>query len=183
MKEHIDSVTAILVLSNGTVPRASPGTNYALSALSAIFPRTPCKNVAFLLTNTSNPLFLNFSKDILPEAFKDAPQFLLNNPIALQRKYLQLRGQPNTRSQGSYFREAVKDSEKDALEMLVDLFDWLDRLEPQPITRTVSLYEQCQSIVAKHTYPLSQQAKELRKTIKGKVEAGVRKVSRMLWAS
>ena len=77
----------------------------------------------------------------------------------------------------------MKDSEKNALEMLVDLFDWLDRLEPQPITRTVSLYEQFQGIVAELTYPLSQQAKELRKAIKGKLEAGLRKVSRILEAS
>ena len=92
-------------------------------------------------------------------------------------------GERNMRNQRPYFREVVKDSEKDALEMLVDLFDWLDRLEPQPITRTVSLYEQCRSIVAKLTNPLAQQAKELRKAIMGKVEAGVRRVSRTLWAS
>jgi len=183
IKEHTDSVTAVLVFANGTVPRGNAGTDYALSTLSAIFPRTPRNNVGFLLTNTSSPLFLNFSKDILPEAFNDAPQFLLNNPIALQRKYLELRGEPNTRSQRPYFRKAVKASEKDALETLVDLFDWLDGLEPQPITRIVSLYEHYQSTVAKLTSPLAQQAKGLRKAIKGKVEAGLRRVSRMLWAS
>ena len=77
----------------------------------------------------------------------------------------------------------MKDSEKDALEMLVDLFDWVDRLEPQPITRAVSLYEQFRSIVTKLTNPLAQQAKELRKAIKGKVEVGVWRVGRMLWES
>ena len=184
VKEHIDSVTAVLVLANGTVPRGNVCIDRALSTLSAIFPRTPRKNVAFLLTNTSNPLYRNLSKDILPETFKGAPQFLLNNPVALQRRYLELRGEPNTRSRRPYFREAVKASEQDALAMLVDLFDWLDRLEPQPTTkRTVSLYEQGQSIVAKLTYPLAQQTKELQRAIKGKVEAGVRRVSRMLWAS
>ncbi len=136
-----------------------------------------------MLTNTSSPLFLNFSQDIHLEASNDAPQFLLNNPIALQRKYLKLRGEPNTRSQRPYFREAVKASEKDALEMLVDLFDWLDGLEPQPTTRAVSFYERFQIIVAKLTNPLAQQAKELQRAIKGKVEAAVRRVSRMLWAS
>jgi len=86
IEKDMDSVTAVLVLVNGTVPRISVGTNSALSTISAIFPITPSKNVAFLLTNTSNPLFQNFNGDNLPEAFKDAPQFLLNNPIALQRK-------------------------------------------------------------------------------------------------
>ena len=184
VKENIDSVTAVLVLANGTVPRVNVGTNQALSTLSAIFPRTPSKNVAFVLTNTSNPLYRNFSKDTLPEAFKNAPQFLLNNPAALQKRYIELMGEPNTRSKRPYFREEVKASEQAALEMLVDLFDWLDRLEPQPTTRRmVTLYEQGQSIVAKLTYPLGRQAKELRKAIKGNVEAGVRRVSRILWAS
>jgi hypothetical protein len=141
IKRHIDSVTAVLVLANGTVPRVTVGTDYALSTLSAIFPRAPFKNVAFLLTNTSSPLYQNFSEDILPEAFKDAPRFLLNNPIALQRKYLELQDDPNMRSQRTHFRQVVKASEQRALEMLVDVFDWLYGLEPQPVSEIVPLYE------------------------------------------
>ena len=180
VKKHIDSVTAVLVVANGTVPRVNVGTDYALSALSAIFPKTPSKNIAFLLTNTSNALYRNFSKDNLPDAFKDAPQFLLNNPIALQRKYLRLKGEANARSQRTYFKEAVKASEQDALEMLVDLFDWLDGLEPQPTTKSVSLYEQLHRIVSKATYPLAQYAKAIRRAIKDKVEAGVQRINRIL---
>ena len=180
VKTHIDTVTAVLVVANGTVPRVNVGTDYAISTLSAIFPETPSKNIAFLLTNTSNSLYRNFSKDILPDAFKDAPEFLLNNPIALQRKYLRLKGEANTRGQRTYFKEAVKASEQDALEMLVDLFDWLDGLEPQPTTMTVSLYEQLHRIVSKITYPLAQYAKAIRRAIKDKVEAGVRRINRIL---
>jgi hypothetical protein len=177
VKRHIDSVTGVLVLANGTVPRVNVGTDSALSTLSSIFPETPSKNTGFLLTNTSNALYRNFSTEILPEAFSHAPQFLLNNPIALQKKYLRLKDEPITRSKQPYFREAVKASEQDALEMLVDLFDWLDRLEPQPTTRTVSLYEQFRGIMAKTTSHLAQQAKELRRTIKDKVDAGVQRVN------
>jgi hypothetical protein len=72
----------------------------------------------------------------------------------------------------------VKASELDALEMLVSLFDWLDQLEPQPIIKTVSLCERCQSIVAKITGPLAQQAKVLRRAVKDRLEAGVRRVNR-----
>ena len=179
VKKHVDSVTAVLVVANGTVPGVSVGTDYALSTLSAIFPQTPSKNTAFLLSNTSNPLYRNFSKDILPDAFKDAPQFLLNNPIALQRKYLRLQGEASTRSQRRYFKEAVKASEQDALEMLVDLFDWFDRLEPQPTTKTISLYEQLHRIVSKITHPLSQHAKVIWRAINDKVEAGIRGTNRI----
>ena len=151
IKSHIDSATAVLVLANGTVPRLTPGVEYALSTLSAIFPGTQSKNVAFLLTNTSSLLFRNFSEDTLPEGFRGAPQFLLNNPIALQRRYLELRDAPTMMGQGHIFREVVKASEQDALEMLVDLFDWLDGLEPQPTSEVVSRYEKLQVIATNVT--------------------------------
>jgi hypothetical protein len=179
IKEHIDSVTAVLVLANGTVPRVTAGTDYALSTLSAISPRTP-PNVAFVLTNTSTALDQNFSRDTLPDVFKHAPHFLLNNPIALQRRYLELKDNPNMESQGSYFRETVKASEQGGLEMLVELFDWLGSLEPRPTTKILPLYKQCQRIVAKVTGPLARQAKELQGAFKDKVEAGVRRVNRIL---
>jgi len=44
------------------------------------------------------------------------------------------------------FRKAVKAGEQDALEMLVDFFDWLDSLEPQLKTGVVPLYEDPQMI-------------------------------------
>ena len=88
-ERDIDSVTAVLVLANGTVPRVNVGTDSALSILSTIFTRTPSKNVAILLTNTSNPLYQNLSE---PESCKGAPQFCLNNPSALQRKHLEPKG-------------------------------------------------------------------------------------------
>ena len=141
IKNHIGFINAILVLANGTVPRVTVGTDYAITTLSAIFPKTLTNNIAFLLTNTSNPLFQNFSKDVLPCAFKDAPQFLLNNPIALQRKYLRLKNDPNVKIGREDLRNAVKVAEENALEMLVELFDWLDGLEPQPTTEIFPLYD------------------------------------------
>ncbi len=130
------------------MPRVTRGVDYALSTLSAISPRTRSNNVALLLTNTSNALFRNLSGDTLPEGFKNAPQFLLNNPIALQRRYIELKDAPNTIAQGHIFRDAVKTSERDTLEMLVDLFDWLESLEPQQTSEVVSRYEGFQDIVA-----------------------------------
>jgi hypothetical protein len=146
---------------------------------SPLYPLSP-PNVAFVLTNTSTPLDENFSRDTLPDVFKHAPHFLLNNPIALQRRYLELKDNPNMEGQRSYFRETVKAREQDGLEVLVELFDWLDRLEPRPTTKTLPLYKQCQRIVAKVTGPLARQAKELQGSFKDKVEAGVRRVNRIL---
>ena len=53
-------------------------------------------------------------------------------------------------------RETVKAGEEKALEMLVDLFDWLDGLERQPATEGMSLCEQSQSIEVTITHPAAQ---------------------------
>ena len=96
-------------------------------------------NLAFVLTNVPDPLYQNFSGDTLPDVLKDAPQFLLDNPIALQRKYLKLKGDIKTKSKRAEMSKTVKAGEEKALEMLVDLFDWLDGLERQLITESMSL--------------------------------------------
>jgi hypothetical protein len=131
IKEHVDTVHAILVLANGTVPRFTVGTDYALSTLSSIFPNLP-NNIAFILTNVPTPLLHNFSADTIPGFSKDTRQFLLDNPVALQRKYLRLEDNPNVQDRRMDMRREVKAGEQNALEMLVELFDWLDDLEPQP---------------------------------------------------
>ena len=87
-----------------------------------------------MFTNVLSPLHWNFSVDTVPPVLKDAPQFLLNNPIALQRKYLKIKDDPNMKKRRNDLRKAVKVGEQHALEMLVQLFDWLDGLEPQRTT-------------------------------------------------
>ena len=66
--------------------------DYALSVLSAIFPKTLVNNIAFLFSNVTTSLSFNFCKATIPEALKTAPQFLIDNPISLQKKYLELIG-------------------------------------------------------------------------------------------
>ena len=168
IKDVFDSITAVLLLADGTVPRVTVGTKCAVSTLSTIFPKTLANNIAFLLTRTSNPLFQNFSSDTLPESFKDAPQFLLNNPIALQRRYLELKDASTTMGRGRFFREAVKASEQDTLEMLVDLFEWLDGLEPQPTSEVVAHYDKLQDIVAGVTGRLANFLRRVTEKVSGR---------------
>ena len=134
IRKHIDSITAVLILANGTVPRVTVGTDYALSTLSAIFPQTLGHNIAFMFTNVLSPLHWNFAVDTVPAELKGAPQFLLNNPIALQRKFLKLKHDPNMKKRRNNLHNAVKAGEQHALGMLVKLFDWLDGLEPRRTT-------------------------------------------------
>ncbi len=128
IQSHTDSVTAVLVLANGTVPRVNVSTSYALSTLSSIFPKPLASKIAFMFTNVLSPLHWNFSGDTIPEVLEDAPHFFLSNPVALQRKYLKLKDDQNMKKEKGDFRKAVKAAEQVALEMLVDLFDWLDGL-------------------------------------------------------
>ena len=137
IERHIKSVNAILILANGTVPRITVGTDYALSTLPTIFPDTVTKNIAFLFTNVSTPLSWNFSQDTIPKELKDAPQFLLSNPVALQKRYIDLKDDPGE----TEMREEVKAGELRALGMLVHLFDWLDTLKPQPMTKSQEVHK------------------------------------------
>ena len=47
-------------------------------------------------------------------------------------------------------------AERKGLEVLVDLFDWLDRLEPQPTTEIVALYEKFHAIESNIVNTLAQ---------------------------
>jgi hypothetical protein len=141
IQRNIDSVNAVLILANGTITRITVGTDYALSTLSAIFPKSLAQNIAFMFTNVSSPLSWNVVPESIPAVLEHAPQYLLNNPIALKKKYLKLKEDPNKKRIRGEMRKAVKASEQNALEMLVNLFDWLDGLEPQPTTEILALHE------------------------------------------
>ena len=158
IQSHIDSVNAVLILANGTVPRITVGTEYTLSTLSAIFPKTLADNIAFVFTNVLNPFSLNFSQDTVPQVLKDAPQFHLDNPVALQKRYIELagKGDQSKKNLKSDMRKHIVAGEQKALQMMVRLFDWLDRLEPQPTKEIVRLYEISQDIEAKITNTLAQ---------------------------
>ena len=107
--------------------------DYALSTVSEIFPSTLANNVAFMFTNFSTLLSWNFCEDTVPSELKGAPQFKIDNPFALQKKYLRLKDDLNVEDKATLVKE-VNSGEENALNMLVDVFDWLDGLQPQQIT-------------------------------------------------
>ena len=127
-----------------------------MSTLAAFFPKYLAENIAFVLTNVPSALSLNFSEDTVPDAFRDVAQFLLDNPVALQKKYLALKGHSDKRKFRAVMRKAVLASEKRAMEMLVTLFDWLDGLRSRPNAEIVYLYNMSQSIEAMITDTLAQ---------------------------
>jgi hypothetical protein len=103
-----------------------------------------------VFTNVWSRLHWNFSGDTIPDVLKDAPRFILNNPVALQKKYLKLKDDPNMRKGKADFLKEVKYSEEDAMEMLVDLLDWLDGLEPQPASAIAPHHDEIQNFMNIH---------------------------------
>ena len=119
-----------------------------MSTLSSMLPKSLAENIAFVLTNVSSALSMKSSEDIIPSVLRDVPRFLLDNPVALQKKYLALKGNLGKKKLRAVVRRAVLAGEERALEMLVDLFDWLDGRRPQPTTEVVYLYNLSQNIEA-----------------------------------
>ena len=157
-EEHIDSVTAVLIIANGTVTRLSAGTDYALTTLSTLFPKTLATNIAFVFTNIQNEVSLSFSMETIPKGLENARQFLLDNPCALYKKALKLNNdrKEKTAKEQRKMRKFIEESETETLRTLVELFDWLDGLTPQPTTDIVKLYNLSQQIESMITGALAQ---------------------------
>jgi hypothetical protein len=68
----------------------------------------------------------------VPVILKDAPQFQIDSPIALQRKYLRLKNDPRMKNRRVGIRKDMTVAEQDAVDVFVNLFDFVDGLEPQP---------------------------------------------------
>ena len=166
IKKDIDSVTAVLVLANGAFPHVTVGTDYTLSTLSTLFPKVLASNIAFMFTNVVEPLHRHFSRDTIPDVLQNTPQFIFNNPVALQKKYLKLKSGPGKGRERPDLHKAVKVAEQTAFEMLVDLFDWLDSLEAQSMMDSGSLYEKAQTIDATITNILAQMGQVSTKKLK-----------------
>ena len=151
IEHHVDSISAVLVLADGNVPRSTVDMDYTFSSLSPILPKTLVNNIAFILTNTRDPLSRGFSQEMIPELLKNAPLFLLDNPFALRDRF---KSDPD-------MRRKSEDCDRRAMETLVELLDWLDSLEPQPATEIVHLYKVYQNIETHTTDILHRRSQEV----------------------
>ncbi|KIJ11930.1 hypothetical protein PAXINDRAFT_171543 [Paxillus involutus ATCC 200175] len=154
IQEKVTTVNAVIILANGTLPRLSVATDYALSTLCGIFPATLSNNIGFIFTNISDSLNSNFDPYSIPDTLRQSRQFFLDNPVALDKK--RLLEEQNIRSMGTPIRSQitflngrkrqVENKHQDALAEFVEIFDWVDSLSPQPTEDILSLYEQTQQI-------------------------------------
>ena len=143
IKNGIPAIDAVLILANGTVPRLTVSTNYALTTLASIFPRKIADNIGILITNVPSELNCNFEAESLPDSLAKAPLFMLDNPVSLEGRFR--KNQRHPRMQANAHR-AVQAGHDKALHVFVDLLDWLDQRALQPTKDIVSLYEQVSQI-------------------------------------
>jgi len=111
--------------------------DYTFSILSTIFPKTLVNNIAFVFTNVQGSRTRDVCQENIPGALKSSPVFFLDNPTVQQPTYVGTK--------------IVKGREQGTLEILVEFFNWMDGLEPQPVTGITSFYEVYRSIEAKTT--------------------------------
>jgi hypothetical protein len=100
--------------------------------VTTLLPKSLAENIAFVFTNVPSPLAWQVYADTIPDVLRNAPRFLLDNPVGLEKKYLALRKNSKKKKLRTVMRRAVRASEEKALEMLVKLFDWLDGLGHTP---------------------------------------------------
>lgn len=178
IKENIECIHAVLILANGTVPRLTVSTEYALRTLSTIFPKSLVDNIAFVFTNVPGELSWNFSQDSIPEDLRAAPRHILNNPMALRKRLNEMRlDSTDDEDIVEGVQEELEAAEKKALKMLAGLFDWLADRFPQPTKDILALYEQTTKIQSKITDAIAHMEQVAQKMVEvealvGKIEMG-----------
>ncbi|KAF8889502.1 hypothetical protein CPB85DRAFT_1484946 [Mucidula mucida] len=146
IQHHITSIHAVIILANGTLARLGIATDYALTTLSAIFPRSLEKNISFLFTNVNNPLQWNFQEDTIPQFLRDADRFTLDNPFSMEMRLRALCDMPQKAAFVKRMKAAVSNTYTETIDELTLLFNWMNELEPQPTKEILTLYQQVQEI-------------------------------------
>lgn len=145
IRDHISEVTAVIIVANGTTPRLGCTSDYAISTLTSILPRSLANNISIFFTHVSTPLAWSFDPDILPVELRHTKRFLLENPIAMRKKYLAVAQQEDLELLEE-LEKAVNQSHRTALKALVNMFNWLDTVQPEPTAEIILLYDQYMKI-------------------------------------
>lgn len=132
IEAYMPAVNAVLVVANGTLPTLGITSDYTISLISSIFPRSPAFNVAFMFTNVSTPWAWKFDSGSLSKVFIEAPQYSLDNPVAMQKRLVHLEKEGKTSAKIlERLTASVTTHHNDALDTLVEFLNWAGDCEPQ----------------------------------------------------
>ncbi|KAF8326954.1 hypothetical protein F5887DRAFT_968193 [Amanita rubescens] len=176
IQESVTSVNAVIILTNGTVKRLTVTTDYALSTLSSMFPRTLAYNIGIMFTCAVGRLRCHFRSQSLPEALRGIKgnQFILDNPVAMWQRLNEISEDGDVEGEDGgvgndleEFESEIEECHKKALKELGLFFDWLDTLTPQPTKDILTVYERYLDIdrdidnVLSHASQIMEQKAEL----------------------
>jgi hypothetical protein len=140
IQNSVPMIDGVLILANGTTERLQVATDYAVTTLASIFPRSIAENIAIIFTNVSNPMSFNFQIESLPISLRNSKLYLLDNPIALMKRYHELERRPLNGVALPTLLKTVDDAHGNAVKMLFEFFGWLDQCRVQPTTAILELY-------------------------------------------
>lgn len=141
IRDAIPSIDGVLIVANGTTERLQVATDYAITTLASIFPRSIADNIAIVFTMVSNPMSFNFQLECLPNSLRRSEIYTLDNPIAPMKRYKEFEQKPPYRKQLPKLWKMVSDAHNEAMEMCAEFFDWLDQRTVQPTSAIVELYD------------------------------------------
>ncbi|QRV92786.1 AIG1 domain-containing protein [Ceratobasidium sp. AG-Ba] len=148
IKEYVTSIDAVLIIANGTVPRLTAATNYTLSVITSMFPRSIIDNIGFIFTN-SDLLTLNFDPESLPVELRESKRWLLQNPLAMIGKYRYWSQSPNVDAkQVKKLTNQLTTSYDESVDTLNEWLKWVDERQVQPTKEIDRLYNISMNIEA-----------------------------------
>jgi len=140
--DTIPAIDGILIVANGTTERLQAATDYAITTLASMFPRSIADNIAILFTMVSHPMSCNFQLESLPQSLRNSEQYTVDNPISLMKRYKELEQQPHYRHlQAPRLLKVINDAHNSAVDTLADFFDWLDKRTVQRTAAIVELHD------------------------------------------
>lgn len=141
IRDIIPSIDGVLIVANGTTERLQVATDYAVTTLASIFPRSIADNIAIMFTMVANPMSFNFQLESLPDSLRKSETYTLDNPIALMKRYKEFEQKPAYHKQLPKLKKMVMDAHNAAEETFEEFFDWLDKRTVQPTSAIVELYD------------------------------------------
>ncbi|KAJ3757088.1 hypothetical protein EV360DRAFT_84340 [Lentinula raphanica] len=124
MKEHVDSIDAIVVLLHGDSARLDTRTEYALATIFSVLDTSLADNIVFIFTNVSSPSGF-ISQSLCYRTGCRAHQ----------------GGRPTTLVFVEDMNDVAHRGYHAGLKMLSQFFQHLDKCQPKPIQGILQLYE------------------------------------------
>ncbi|QRV92742.1 AIG1 domain-containing protein [Ceratobasidium sp. AG-Ba] len=154
IQHYVTSIDAVLIIANGTVQRLTAATEYTLSTITSMFPRSIIDNIGFLFTN-SVPLRWSFDFNTLPIELQRSSYWLLENPLSMLKNFEKMQSQTMSSRHVAQQKKQLSAGYREAVEVMDDLLEWLDKRTVQPTKEIDNLYQISMNIEDKLTAALA----------------------------